>query len=848
MRNKLRNLAIALLFILTNVSVFAQPDDSTKQTQTPPMIDFKSTPKAYIINNITVSGATYRDPQFISAMTGLVKGDTIMLPSEYISNSIKKMWGQGVFSDIQMLVSPVGDSVNVEVVLKDRPRVYNWNVEGIRKGQKSDLFETLNLKKGRELSDFILNSSKEAIRKYFREKGFYNTEVSYRVENDSTLENVVNVTFVINRNRRVKIGDIVFDGNEAISDRQLRGAMKKTHRKSINFLRGAKLKEKEYETDKENVIDYYNSKGYRNATIISDSIYPISDNRIGIAIKVEEGNKFYYRNVTWTGNDVYDTKQLNDMLGIRRGETYDKKSLYKRLGIGKEDNPEDMSSVNSLYQNNGYLFSKIDPGEEVVGEDSIDINVKIYEGKQAKINEVDVSGNRKVNDNVIRRELYVRPGELYNRSLLMATIRQLNQMGHFDPEKMLPDVQPVENSTELVDIAFPLEEVANDKFEISGGWGSGMFVGSIGVQLNNIAIKNFFKKGAWRPFPQGQGQSLAVRAQSNGSYYKAFSVNFTEPWLGGKKPNSFTLGLFYSNETNAYYAWQSGTKHFRTMGVSVGWGRRLKWPDRNFSLYHELSYQAYNLKDWTSFIVENGTSNIIALKTVFSRNTVDSPIYPRTGSEFSVSLALTPPYSLFQKNIDYSDPNLPDRKRYKWIEYHKWQLKAQWFYPLTNNNKLVFMAKAEMGYLGSYNKNKPSPFEGFDVGGDGMSGYNVYGVDIIGLRGYEDGALTPYSYTTDGRTDYARAYNKYTMEIRYPIRLKPHSNLYGLVFAEGGNAFRSWQEFDPFLIKRSVGVGLRIFMPVVGLLGIDWGYGFDRAVGASHRSGSQVHFMIGQQF
>ena len=507
-----------------------------------------------------------------------------------------------------------------------------------------------------------------------------------------------------------------------------------------------------------------------------------------------------------------------------------------------------MSSVNSLYQNNGYLFSKIDPGEEVVGEDSIDINVKIYEGKQAKINEVDVSGNRKVNDNVIRRELYVRPGELYNRSLLMATIRQLNQMGHFDPEKMLPDVQPVENSTELVDIAFPLEEVANDKFEISGGWGSGMFVGSIGVQLNNIAIKNFFKKGAWRPFPQGQGQSLAVRAQSNGSYYKAFLVNFTEPWLGGKKPNSFTLGLFYSNETNAYYAWQSGTKHFRTMGVSVGWGRRLKWPDRNFSLYHELSYQAYNLKDWTSFIVENGTSNIIALKTVFSRNTVDSPIYPRTGSEFSVSLALTPPYSLFQKNIDYSDPNLPDRKRYKWIEYHKWQLKAQWFYPLTNNNKLVFMAKAEMGYLGSYNKNKPSPFEGFDVGGDGMSGYNVYGVDIIGLRGYEDGALTPYSYTTDGRTDYARAYNKYTMEIRYPIILKPNSNIYGLVFAEGGNAFRSWQEFDPFLIKRSVGVGLRIFMPVVGLLGIDWGYGFDRAVGASHRSGSQVHFMIGQQF
>ena len=374
-----------------------------------------------------------------------------------------------------------------------------------------------------------------------------------------------------------------------------------------------------------------------------------------------------------------------------------------------------------------------------------------------------------------------------------------------------------------------------------------MFVGSVGVILNNISIKNFFKKGAWRPYPQGQGQQLAIRAQSNGSYYKAFSLSFTEPWFGGKKPNSFTVGLFYSDESNAYYAWQSGTKHFRTLGASIGWGRRLSWPDRNFSMYHELSYEAYNLKDWTSFIVENGTSNIIALKTVFSRNTVDSPIYPRTGSEFSISLALTPPYSLFQ-DIDYSDQTLTDQQRYKWIEYHKWQLMAQWFYPLTNNNKLVLMAKAEMGYLGAYNKNKPSPFEGFDVGGDGMSGYNVYGVDIIGMRGYEDGALTPYSYDANGRSDYARAYNKYTLEIRYPIILKPSSNIYALVFAEGGNAFRSWQEFDPLLIKRSVGVGLRLYMPVIGLLGIDWGYGFDNPVGKTTRSGGQLHFMIGQQF
>ena len=771
-----------------------------------------------------------------------------MIPSDYLSSTLKTMWNQRIYSDVQILTEPVGDSVNIEIVLRERPRVYDWKIEGVRKGQMSELLETLKLKKGSELSDFVLNSSKDAIRKYFAEKGFYNADVSVRLENDTTLENVVNVFFVVDRKNRVKIGKIDFEGNTALSDRQLRRSFKKTHQKSINIFKGAKYKEKDYEEDKENLIDFYNSRGYRNATILSDSVYRINDKRLGIALKVDEGNKFYYRNVSWTGNSVYETRQLNDMLGISKGETYDKKTLHKRLGIGKHADYEDMSSISSLYQNNGYLFSSIDPGEVVVGEDSIDINVKIFEGKQAKINEVKISGNHRVNDRVIRRELYVRPGELYNRALLMQTIRQLNQMQHFDPEKTSPGIDLVPNSNELVDISFPLEEVASDKFEISGGWGSNMFVGSVGVQLNNVSLKNFFKGSEWRPYPHGQNQQLAIRGQTNGSYYKAISLNFTEPWLGGKKPNSLTVGLYYSDETDAYYAWQSGNRHFRTIGVSVGIGRRLSWPDRYFTIYNEISYQAYNLKDWSSFLVTNGTSNIFALKTVLARNSVDSPIYPRTGSEFSLSLTLTPPYSLFQKNVDYADPNLPDYKRYKWIEYHKWQFKAQWYYPLTNNNKLVLMARAEMGYLGSYNKNKPSPFEGFDVGGDGMSGYNVYGVEIVGLRGYENSALTPYTYTADGRADYARAYNKYTMEIRYPFILKPSSTIYGLVFAEGGNAFKSWKEFDPFLIKRSIGVGARIYLPIVGMLGIDWGYGFDKAVGQTERSGSQVHFIIGTQF
>ena len=845
MRNRLRILTIAL-FSLASVPVAAQID-STAQVRNAPMLDYEH-PKQYIINKVKVSGIKYLDPEVVASMSGLTKGDTIMIPSDYLSSTLKTMWNQRIYSDVQILTEPVGDSVNIEIVLRERPRVYDWKIEGVRKGQMSELLETLKLKKGSELSDFVLNSSKDAIRKYFAEKGFYNADVSVRLENDTTLENVVNVFFVVDRKNRVKIGKIDFEGNTALSDRQLRRSFKKTHQKSINIFKGAKYKEKDYEEDKENLIDFYNSRGYRNATILSDSVYRINDKRLGIALKVDEGNKFYYRNVSWTGNSVYETRQLNDMLGISKGETYDKKTLHKRLGIGKHADYEDMSSISSLYQNNGYLFSSIDPGEVVVGEDSIDINVKIFEGKQAKINEVKISGNHRVNDRVIRRELYVRPGELYNRALLMQTIRQLNQMQHFDPEKTSPGIDLVPNSNELVDISFPLEEVASDKFEISGGWGSNMFVGSVGVQLNNVSLKNFFKGSEWRPYPHGQNQQLAIRGQTNGSYYKAISLNFTEPWLGGKKPNSLTVGLYYSDETDAYYAWQSGIRHFRTIGVSVGIGRRLSWPDRYFTIYNEISYQAYNLKDWSSFLVTNGTSNIFALKTVLARNSVDSPIYPRTGSEFSLSLTLTPPYSLFQKNVDYADPNLPDYKRYKWIEYHKWQFKAQWYYPLTNNNKLVLMARAEMGYLGSYNKNKPSPFEGFDVGGDGMSGYNVYGVEIVGLRGYENSALTPYTYTADGRADYARAYNKYTMEIRYPFILKPSSTIYGLVFAEGGNAFKSWKEFDPFLIKRSIGVGARIYLPIVGMLGIDWGYGFDKAVGQTERSGSQVHFIIGTQF
>ncbi len=552
---------------------------------------------------------------------------------------------------------------------------------------------------------------------------------------------------------------------------------------------------------------------------------------------MSEGNKYYIRDISWVGNSIYTTEQLQEMFGVQKGDVYDKKSMHKRLGIGKEVNPEEMS-VSSLYQNNGYLASQIEPAEIVVGRDSIDLEIRVFEGKPFTVNEVGISGNMRVDDEVIRRELYVRPGDLYNRAMLMQTIRTLMSMGHFDEENVMPDVKPVSN--ELVDVNWPLVEKASDQFNIAGGWGSGTFVGSIGVTLNNLSLRNFFKKGAWRPYPSGQNQRLSISGQSNGTYYKALALSFTDPWLGGHRPNTFTFSAHISEQNNALYAWQKASMYYRSTGVAVGLGKRLTWPDPYFSIYAEMAYQRYGLKGWSSFIISNGHSNMLSLKLVLQRSSVDSPFFSRKGSEFTASVQATPPFSLWDGK-DYADSKLSEQDRYRWIEFHKWNLKAKWFFPLTTNQNLVLMASAEMGYLGHYNKDKISPFERFEIGGDGMTGYNIYGVDIIAMRGYEDGALDPSSY-------YSVAYNKYTVELRYPIILKPQSSIYVLGFLEGGNGFNSWKEFSPFKIKRSAGVGVRLYLPVVGMLGIDWGYGFDAPYGSTKPSGSQFHFTMGQTF
>ena len=837
----------AALLLLGCTNMFAQeriPQDSTAQEPRPavpenaPMFKNSGEPKLYYIRKINVHGIKYLNPDVLKSSAGLIEGDSIYLPSNFIANAITRFWSQRFFSDVKIGAEIDGDSLDLEVFLKERPRVYNWAFEGISKGKQKDLLEKLKLKRGSELSDYVIDKNKKLIRDYWSEKGFRNTEVDVRIDNDTLRPGqAVNVTFLIDRKEKVKIGRINFIGNEQFKDKRLRRTFKKTHQKSINFFKGAKLNETDYEADKELLIDFYNSKGYRNANIVRDSIYPINEKRIGIDLEVSEGNKYYIRNVSWVGNSVYETDDLQRMFGVKKGDTYDKKTMHKRLGIGKETDPEAMS-VSSLYQNEGYLMSQIEPAETIIGADSIDIEVKVFEGKQFTINNVGISGNQRVDDEVIRRELYTRPGELYNRSLLMQTIRTLGSMGHFNPEAIMPDIKPVTN--ELVDINWPLEEQASDQFNIAGGWGSGTFVGSVGITLNNLSVKNFFKKGAWRPYPMGQNQRLSLSAQTNGTYYKAFALSFTDPWLGGKKPNSFTFSAHISEQNNAYYVWQTATQYFRTYGVAAGLGKRLNWPDPYFTFYAEASYERYNLKNWTGFVVENGNSNLLSLKLVFGRNSVDQPIYPRRGSEFSASVQATLPYSLWDGK-DYSDQSMSDQDRYRWIEFHKWQFKAQWFQGFLNNSNLVLMLKAEMGYLGSYNKNKVSPFQRYEVGGDGMTGYNIYGIDIISMRGYEDGALDPSNY-------YSRGYNKYTAELRYPIILKPSSQIYVLGFLEGGNAFDSWKEFSPFKIKRSAGFGVRLYLPVVGMLGIDWGYGFDPPANSTTKSGSQFHFVLGQQF
>jgi outer membrane protein insertion porin family len=799
-----------------------------------PLMDY-SQPAKYEIAEVTVSGINYLDPIVVLNIANLQPGRIITVPGEDITKALEKLWGQGLFSDVKITATKIeGNKIYLDVYLQEPPRLARLTINGLKKAETTEISDKLNLRSGSLITENVLNTSEEIIIKHFVAKGFFSASVELLVEDEPSIPNRVNLTINVDKSDRVKVADVILDGNSYFSDRRLQRTLKKTKKKNWNFFRSSKFIEAEFQNDKENLITFYNENGFRDAKILADSIYLISEDRVNVYILLREGPKYYLRNITWRGNSKYPDELLNAVLDIKKGDVFDQTKLDKRL-------TQDEDAVSSLYLDDGYLFFSVTPVEMMVDNDSIDLEMRIMEGPQATINRVIITGNTKTNEHVIRRELRTRPGELFNKTNIIRSSRELAVMGHFDPEKL--GVNPIPNPADgTVDIEFVVEEKANDQLEISGGWGAGMLIGTLGVRFSNFSTRNFFKKDAWRPLPSGDGQTLSIRAQSNGSYYQGYNMTFVEPWLGGHKPTSLSLSAFHTIQTDRFSRTQKEWASIKISGASVGIGKRLKWPDDFFTLYNEVSFQNYNLNDWGGgfFLFSNGNSNNFSFKTTLARNSLDQTIYPRRGSQFSLTLQLTPPFSLFSDK-DYT--NLPSVEKYKWIEYHKWTFKSQTHTNLVD--KLVLTTGVQFGFLAYYNKDYGfSPFEGFDLGGDGMSGYNLYGRETISLRGYENGSVTPIRQGSKA----GNIYNKLTLELRYPLSLNPSATIYGLVFLEGGNAWADFKEFNPFEFKRSAGVGLRAFLPMFGLLGVDWGYGFDNIPGRPGANKGQFHFVLGQQF
>ena len=825
-------------------------------------------PVKYKVGGISVKGNNYFSENQIIQLTGLEKGMEITVPSDELSGIVRRLWLQRYFEDVSMEIDHLSadrDSAFLNIVIVERPRVSRWSFTGVKSGEKKDLQERLNLRRGGEFSDYVEKTSSDIIKKYFAEKGFLDCQVKAEVVKDTIIKQAIRVNFAIDRGIKVKVQDINFIGNEHLKEYKLARSMKKTKsRKFYNFFHTKKFDPKEYPNDKKTLISAFNEAGYRDARIVKDSIYTIEPGRLGIDITVEEGDKYYFRDITWTGNSVYHADQLNQVLSIKPGDVYDIVTMEKRLRGGGKQNEYDISK---MYRDNGYLFFSVTPVETNIQNDSVDVEMRISEGKQATLNNIVINGNDLTSEKVVRRQIFTRPGNLFSQTDFERSIREIASLGQFDPESIMSSdgysMIPNQNNN-TVDLVYNVTEKPSSQLELSGGWGGRTFVATAGVSFNNFSTRRMFDKHAWRPVPLGDAQNLSFRFQTNGTYYTALSASFLEPWLFGKKPTSLNLSAYYTRQTNSntYLQILSHDRMMEIYGFSASLGNRLKWPDNYFVLYNGLSWQSYKLTNWYSgyFFFDDVLSHNLSYTLSLTRNSTDQQIYPRMGSDFSFSVQLTPPYSLFRKHsfdahgnriavdnwrdIDYS--TWTSDQRFRWIEYHKWKFSAASYTKLVGD--LVLMTRAQFGYLGRYNKNWGySPFEGFLVGGDGMSGYSTYGSDIIPLRGYENYALTPYSQTNYNSNGYAYAgnvYDKFTVELRYPVILQPSSTIFALAFLEGGNCWDSIEKFNPFQIKRSAGVGARIFLPMVGLLGIDWGYGFDDA----QNGGSQFHFIIGQQF
>ena len=846
----MKHLILCFALLISSFPLSAQVTEKTPITDTlnrtanSIQIDY-SNPRECVISGLTVSGVNYLNSDQILSLTGLAIGDTISIPGEELTSIVKRLFLQRFFSDVGVYVdSLVGNNAYLNINIVERPRVSRWNYQGVKKGERTDIEERVKLRRGSELSDYVIKSSCDIIKRYYVEKGFLNTEVVATHSEDTTIKNAVQVTFNVDRKQKVHIQQINFIGSEHLSIHKMRFAMKKTKdRRLYNFFFSKKFNEKEYKNDKQLLLQKFHELGYRDVRIVKDSIYVIDDKSLGIDLVIDEGKQYYFRDITWTGNTQYSSEMLNSVLRIEKGDIYDVVTMEERLfGGGKTQ----QGNVSQVYKDQGYLFFRVVPVELNIDNDSIDVEMRIFEGKPATYNNIIISGNNVSNEKIIRRQVFTRPGYLFSQTELERSIREIATMGHFDQEAIMQmgtgfNVVPNQvNNT--VDIIYNVTEKPDSQFEIAGGWGGNTFVGTVGIGFNNFSIKHLFDKQAWRPVPLGDGQTLSLRFQTNGTYYMALSASFVEPWLTGKKPTSFSTSIYYTRQTASTYYYLTNDQFMEVYGLGLGLGTRLKWPDNYFVFYNQLDIKRYNLQDWNYyFMFTDGQSNIIDYTLTLQRNSTDQIIYPRRGSDFKFGLQLTPPYSLFRsKNTDYS--SMSDAERYKWIEYHKWTFDASLYTQLIGD--LVLMTRANFGYLGYYNRNLGySPFEGFMLGGDGMSGYNTYGADIVSQRGYSNYSLTP----TINNAYAGRVYDRFTVELRYPVILQPQSTIFALVFLEGGNCWSDIRDFNPFSIKRAAGVGVRVYLPIVGLLGIDWGYGFDNEFNGE-KGGSNFHFMIGQTF
>ena len=834
------------------------------------VVDYNN-PKKYIVGGTKVEGIQYFSQDQILQISGLQKGMEVTVPSDELSSIVNRLWLQRFFEDVAVSIdsiAPTRDTAFFKISIIERPRVSRWTFSGVKSGEQKELLDRLNLRRGGEFSEYVAKTATDIIKRYYKEKGFLNVDVDVNTKRDSVIKSAIRVQFAVNRGEKVKIKKITFTGADHVKETKMVRSMKKTRdARFINFFSSKKFNESEYDNDKRALISVFNEAGYRDARIVKDTMYYIEPGRLQIDFEIDEGKQYYFRDITWTGNSVFSAEALNSVLMINKGDIYDVVTMDKRIfGGGKETE----ANISTLYRDNGYLFFNIQPVELNIEGDSVDVEMRIVEGKPATLNNIVINGNDLTNERVIRRQVFTRPGYLFSQSDFERSIREIASMGQFDPEAITDPATGysiIPNQFDnTVDLIYNVTEKPSSQLELSGGWGGNTFVATVGVSFNNFSTRRFFDKTAWRPVPLGDAQNLAIRFQTNGTYYTSLSASFSEPWLFGKKPTSLSLSLYYTRQTmsNLYFNILNNEQYMEVYGFAAGLGNRLKWPDNYFVLYNQLSWQTYKLQDWPyNFLFNTGISHNLSYTLSLSRNSTDQQIYPRRGSDFSFALQLTPPYSLLRKKnlgvldsegkptrvSDWRDINYDlqsSQDRYRWIEYHKWTFKGAVFAPIVGD--LVLMARAQFGYLGYYNRRWGySPFEGFRVGGDGMSGYDTYGSEIVSLRGYENYSLTPTAASDYSSGNYyaGNVYDKFTVELRYPVILQPQSTIYALVFLEGGNAWADIRKFNPFQIRRSAGVGVRVFLPMIGLLGVDWGYGFDNHDG---NGGSQFHFVIGQQF